>query len=275
MAFLLALFLYLSLYTWNLRTGSLDRLAGHTGLEFVGIVLKPGTWVASRVADFWGHYIYLVGVRQENDVLKRDKERLLLEAAKYKEEAAEAARLRRLLDFSPPRPWTMEGARVIAHRLGPNAALNTVLTDKGTMAGFSVNAPVITPEGVAGRVLRAGLYSSTILLVTDPNSRIPVRGQIHRTSGILTGQGPGNLLQVGYVPLNAPLDQGETLLTSGLAGIFPKGLPVARVTKIERSEISLFQTVWAEPVVNLRDLEEVLLLRKDENPAVEDKEPAE
>ena len=266
------MFLYLSLYTWNLRTGSLDRLAGHTGLEFVGLMLKPGVWVADRVTGFWGRYIYLAGVRQENDVLKKDKERLSLEAARYKEEAAEVVRLRGLLAFPPPPSWAMEGARVIAHRLGPNAALNTVLADKGSMSGFSVNAPVVTPTGVAGRVLRAGLYSSTVLLVTDPNSKIPVRGQTHRTTGILTGQGPGEPLQVGYVPLNAPLVQGETLLTSGLAGIFPKGMPIARVTKIERSDISLFQTVWAEPLVNLGDLEEVLLLRKDESPEAEDKE---
>jgi len=271
----LALFLYLSLYTWNLRTGSLDRLAGHTGLEFVGLMLRPGTWAADRVAGFWGRYIYLVGVRQENDELKKDKERISLEAARYKEEAIEVGRLRELLAFSPPASWTMEGARVIAHRLGPNAALNTVLADKGTMAGFAVNAPVVTPAGVAGRVLRAGMHVSTVLLLTDPNSKIPVRGQAHRTTGILTGQGPGEMLQVGYVPLNAPLDQGEILLTSGLAGIFPKGLPIARVTKIERSDISLFQTVWAEPLVNIKDLEEVLLLRRDEGATVEDKEAAE
>ncbi len=260
--FLLALFLYLSLYAWNARTGVLDDLASRSGLEFVGLVVKPGRWTADQTQGLWNRYIYLLGLRQENDALRTRLDDLTLELAKTREQAAEAERLRRFLSFSAPQDWDAEGARIIAQRLGPNAVLDTLVVDKGSLSGYETNAPVATPDGLAGRVLRAGLTVSTVLLITDQNSKVPVLGRTNRTTGILTGQGPGKPLEVRYVPLNAPVDEGEILVTSGLAQIFPKGLPVARVVSIERSDISLFLTVRAEPLVNLRDLEEVLLLHR-------------
>ncbi|WP_461209661.1 rod shape-determining protein MreC [Desulfocurvus sp. DL9XJH121] len=224
-------------------------------------VLRPGRWVSDQVVTTWNRYIYLVDLRQENEFLRRRLDDFSLELAGLREQAAEALRLRRLLDFPPPVRWTTSGARVIAQRLGPNAVLDTVMVDKGTSSGIAVNTPVATPEGLVGRVLRAGFTSSNLLLLTDQNSKIPVLGETNRTTGILTGRGPGDL-EVRYVPLNAPIALGELLLTSGLASIYPKGLPVARVSSIERSEISLFLTVRATPLVDLRDLEEVLLLHR-------------
>lgn len=250
----------MSLYTWNARTGVLDGLASRSGLEFVGWVIKPGRWVADQITATWNRYLYLINLRQENDQLRERLDTLTLELASKRELATEALRLRTLLDFPSPPGWTYSGARVIAQRMGPNAALETIVIDKGSLANAVVNTPAITPDGVVGRVLRNGLTASNVLLLTDQNSKIPVLGINHRSTGILTGGGADNPMEVRYVPLNAPIDEGEILLTSGLAEIYPKGLPVARVTSIERSEISLFLTVRAEPLVNLRDLEEVLLL---------------
>lgn len=186
---------------------------------------------------------------------------MALRIARLYEESAEARRLRGLLEVSPPEPWDMAGARVIAHRLGPNAALETVLVDKGSLTGAVLNTPVITPAGVVGRVVRVSAHSANVLLLTDPNSRISVIGRDSRTPGILCGTGAEGVLELLYVPLNAPLKAGEILVTSGLAGIFPKGLPVARVSRIELSDISLFQTVTAEPLAYPRRQEEVLLLQ--------------
>jgi len=255
---------YLGLYTWNWRTGFWDRLASKTGLEFVGWVLYPGEAVSRRVTDFWNRYVYLVGVRQENEDLRDETRRLNLEIIELRKEAAQARRLRDLLGFRSPESWTSEGATVIAHRMGPNAGLETVIVDKGSSDGFDVDTPVITPEGAVGRVFKVSPNFSDVLLLTDPNSRISVIGQQTRVNGILAGQGPGVLLQVLYVPINDSVEQGELLVTSGLGGVFPKGVPVARVVSIERSSISLFQTVLADPLVNFKDLEEVLLIRKQE-----------
>lgn len=243
-----------------MRTNFIDRLADLTGLQFVGLVLKPGAWAADRVETFWKDYVDLVEVRQENRELNSEVERLRLKLAETLEQAREAERLKELLDFSPPETWEALGARIIAHRLGPNAALKTVLVDKGSWSGIEVHTPMVTPRGVAGSVLRTGPKFSTALLITDRGSRISVTGRLSRTPGILAGRGPGEPLKVEYVHQNAPIAPGEVLVTSGLDEIFPKGLPVALVTDAQRSEISLFQEVSAEPLVNLRRLEEVLLL---------------
>lgn len=234
-------------------------------MEFVGWVIKPGRYVVHQTEMIWNRYIYLVGLRHENDKLKQRIDDLTIRLAAHKEKVAEARRLGRLLEFEAPPKWKASGARVIAQRLGPNAALETFVVGKGTLSGVKVNTPVATSGGLVGRVLRAGLTASHVLLLSDQNSKIPVLGSDHRTTGILTGRGE-DLLEVRYVPLNAPLDEGELLVTSGLAEIYPKGIPVAQVVSIERSDISLFLNVRARPLVNLRDLEEILLLRREPLP---------
>ncbi len=241
----------------------MDALASYTGLEFAKWVLAPGKWAASRVTSFWDRYVYFVGVREENDSLRAKLEEATRELALLREKAAEAERLAKILTIRPPVGWSRQGARVVSRRLGPNAALETVLLDKGSLDGLTVNTPVTGAEGVIGRVLRLSPSAATVLLITDPNSRIPVTSQKNRTQGILKGEGPNREMVVQYVSLGASLEEGELLVTSGLEDIFPKGLPVARVTEVGRTGSSLFQTVYAEPLFSPRRLEEVALLAKN------------
>jgi rod shape-determining protein MreC len=266
---LLLLFIYLSLYTWNLKTGVLDELASQTGLEFTALVLKPGKWLHAESVELWERYVYLVGLKQENDELREELDDMRIEMWRLREQAERTERLERLLHFEPPQNWLRQGARVIAHQMGPAGSLQTIMIDKGEVDDIAIDAPVLTPEGTVGRVMRTSLSSAVILLLSDPNSRIAVRGRESRTTGILTGQGEGELLALHYVPLNAPLREGEILVTSGLADIFPRGLPTARVVAIERSNISLFQRVLAEPLVDVTRLEEVLVLARMEPPPIE------
>jgi rod shape-determining protein MreC len=251
----------LSLYTWNLRTGYLDSIATYTGLEIVGWTLLPGKWLKAKSGDLWTNYVYLVDTRRENETLHQRLELMSSTLARSKEEAAEVKRLRTMLSFSPPPAWTMLGARVVAFHLGPHAALETLVVDKGEAAGIGLNTPVTTPRGVLGRILRTGPFFSTVLLMTDLNSKFGVIGQKHRTPGVISGKGIDNPLEVLYVPLNSPIDKEEILITSGLDGIFPKGLPVAQVTHIERSESSLFLVVKAKPLIDVKKVEEVMLLK--------------
>jgi len=239
-----------------------DALASYTGLEFAKWVLAPGKWAALRVSSFWDRYVYFVGLREENDSLRATLAEASQELALLRERAAEAERLARILTIRPPVGWSRQGARIVSHRLGPNAALETVLLDKGILDGLKVNTPVTGPDGVIGRILRLSPTAATVLLVTDPNSRIPVTSQKNRTQGILKGEGANREMVVQYVSLGAPLEEGELLVTSGLEEIFPKGLPVARVTEVGRKGPSLFQTVYAEPLFDARRLEEVALLAK-------------
>ncbi len=244
-------------------------------MELVALIGKPLLWTRERVHFFWDRYVNLVGVRQENDKLQAKIVDLYLQLSKLHEEAAEIARLRELYSFQPPETWDVQGGRIVSQRFGPHAVVETILINRGTATGVSPNTPVISPLGVVGRVLRSSINTSQVLMITDPNSKIAVVGRTHRTQGILVGQGPGMPLQLQYVPLNDVLEEGEILVTSGMDGIFPKGLPVARVHGIFRSSVSLFQTVHAVPMVDLRNLEEVLLMSRVAQASQDPQQPQE
>ncbi len=251
---------YIAVYTWNARTGILDRLVVASGLEVVGTVLVPGKWVSREVTALWNRYIYLMGVRQENELLRKEVNSLQMRVNNLREQALEVHRLERLLGFVPPAGWQRVGARVVGHRNGANAVLQALIVDKGSRSLLGKDAPVIVPQGVLGRVHRPGLHFSTVLLLVDPNSHIPVMGATNRIPAIAVGQGDGKPLRIQYVPLNDVMPEGEMLITSGLGGMFPKGLPVARVTSVTRSPISLFQDIFAQPVVQPQKQQEVLVL---------------
>lgn len=260
--FFLPLFLYFSMYTWNWKTGYLDRLAAMVGLDVAGWVMAPGRWLQNNADEFWSRYVYLVGVRQENEDLTQRVRELELELTRVSEKAKSADRLTSLLRFSPEANWETRGGRVIGQRLGPNAILETLLIDLGTAHGVRANDPVISPRGVVGRIAKPGLHFSSVLLLSDSTSRIPVITSDGRVPAIVQGQGPGAFLEVKFIPRNDPVAPGEILISSGQGGVFPKGIPVARVVEVTPADVSLFQKVYAEPLLALRYYEELLVLSR-------------
>lgn len=264
--FVAGLFVYLSLYTWNLRSGTLTRLSTYSGLDSVGMALRPGKWFGARFEDFLDRYVSLVGLKQQNEALEEEIKALRLENMTLRERAEATARVEKLLGFPEPPGWRREGARVVAQRVGPTAILETILVDRGKLSGAVEDTPVLCPEGVVGRIYRAGMTVATVLLLTDPSSRIAVVGSQNRAAGIVYGVGAGDPLVVKYVALKSTMEPGEILVTSGMDGVFPKGLPVARVTSVKREEGTLFMDVQAEPLVDPPHLEEVLLLKRAGKP---------
>jgi rod shape-determining protein MreC len=144
--------------------------------------------------------------------------------------------------------------------LGPNAILDSIVINRGYATGGRPGTPLATHLGLVGRVLKASAHSAIVLLLTDPGSRIAVLSQNERASGILAGMGPSEALEVLFVQRDVSLSPGELLFTSGMDGKFPKGIPVARVLSAAPSDYTQFLAVRAEPLVDLRHLEEVLLL---------------
>ena len=255
------LFVYLGLYTWNERTGYLDSLAENTGLEFVGYVLSPVKTIDREVSAVWRRYVDLINVREENDILKARLANATSTVAVMQEDQQELFRLRELMNFSPPEEWSPIGARVVGTRVGPQAALNSLLLDKGFLSGATPGTPVVTHQGAVGRILRSSPHFSTVVLLSDPSCRIAVVTQETRFGGIVMGAGPGQPLEVHYVPPNAHVRIGEYLVTSGLDGVFPKGVPVAWVESARPSDTSPFQAIKAWPLVQIDQVEEMLLLQ--------------
>ncbi len=255
-----ALFAFLALYTWNARTGYLDALAEHSGLEVTGYLLRPGIWIKDEISGYWQRYFALVGVAEENSRLRDEMRKAEQYLAVAREDQAELFRLRALVGFTPPDQWQCLGTRVMAGRFGPAAALESVMINRGFATGAAPGTPFVTHQGLAGKVFRASPHSATVLLLTDRAFRVAVISQKNRVPGVLSGGGPRANLEVRYMAPSMPVETGEMLVTSGLDGDFPKGIPVARVIHAEPGNESLFQQVQAAPLVQLDTVEEALLL---------------
>lgn len=255
------LFCYLGLFTWNARTGYLDILAERSGLEIVGYALSPIVWVKGQCAAFWNKYIALIDVAEENARLREELRQTRLDAILAEEDRQELERLRSLLQLEPLHGFSGTAARVIAKRFGPQAVLQTCIINKGYLDGAIAGTPVVTEIGVVGRVLRAAPHASTVILLTDPEFRLSVITQADRIPGILTG-GTDNqgMLEMTYVSQTAHVASGDLLVTAGMGGPFPKGLPVGIVIEVRPDNQSLFQRVRVRPLTDVDALEEVLLL---------------
>lgn len=253
---------FLALYSWNRRTRALDGLAADVGLELTSYVLTPLRSIQDWVGEFWTRYFDLVDVRDENIRLKAQLNELEAKLLATGEDLAELKRLRDLVQFPVDVRWRPLAARVLAGRLGPNGVLDSITISRGYANGARPGTPLVTNKGLVGRVLRSSAHASTVLLITDPSSRVAVFGQESRASGILKGQGTGAGLEVDFVQRDSPMKEGEVLVTSGLDNKYPKGLPVARVSNVAPSDYTQFMAVSAAPLENLHRLEEVLLLEK-------------
>ena len=254
------LILFLSMYTWNKNTHVLDDFSTDVGLELTGGVITPIRYVQDKVTAVWKRYVYLVDVNEKNAQLEarvRDLEARLLA---HKEDMAELARLRELLQLPIDESWTPVGARVLAGHLGPNSLLDSITINRGYATGARPGTPIVTHKGLIGRVLRASPHTATALLLTNPGSRIAIFTQESRTAGILTGEGTNKNLAVRYMQRDTKAKPGEILITSGLDGKYPKGIPVARVISVAPSNYTEFMTIYAEPLVDMQHIEEVMLL---------------
>ncbi|MCK5322828.1 MAG: rod shape-determining protein MreC, partial [Desulfobulbaceae bacterium] len=139
----------------------------------------------------------------------------------------------------------------------------TVVINRGTSLGVKKGMPVVTDAGVTGQVMNTSPHYSKILLANDPNSAIDVLVQKSRVQGIIKGAGREGY-RMHYVLKNSEVNKGDQIVTSGLGGVFPKGLQVGTVTKTVKDRRGMFQKIFVEPSVDFSKLEYlVIILKKD------------
>lgn len=204
-----------------------------------------------------GRYVFLVRTSRENERLKQELDRVKLENAIMNELLIENERLRDAMGFTKLHSPSSIMVQVIGKDSSPYS--RTVTINKGADDGIEKDMAVITASGVAGRVQSALPGTSKIILLTDPASTLAVRVQRNREEGLLEGKLDRCALK--YVSYYADIQEGDLLVTSGLDGIFPKGLPVATVVKVTKHEATAFQTVLAQPAVSFSRMEEALVLK--------------
>ena len=209
------------------------------------------TWVG-RV---WHGYIDLRDVAASNDRLKVKVAELQTQLQLYEEKADENRRLRALLALTPRYRIATSTAEVVV-RTGTVPFLSLRI-NRGRQDKIAVGMPVIGAAGVVGRVLRVGRNHADVQLLVDSGFYIDILVQRTRVRGMLHGNLRNCILQM---PQTAELRIGDTIVTSGLVGSFPKGVPIGRVVRISYAANNVTQQITVEPWVDHRQLEEVSVL---------------
>ena len=229
--------------------GALVTMAGHP--------LKALDSVTQGIDSIWSRYIALLHVHDENLNLRRETAMLQEEASRLRERAAASDRLRELLNLKEELPYTTIAARVIAR--DPTNWYRSIVINKGQDDGIGVEMGVMTPSGAVGRVVKVQRQLAIVLLIIDRNNAITGLVQRTRDEGIVEGTEKG-LAWIKYLPLLSNVKVGDIVVTSGMAGGFPRGLPIGRITRIERREAELFLSAEIQPDTDFGRLEEVLVI---------------
>ncbi|NPB08904.1 MAG: rod shape-determining protein MreC [Thermodesulfobacteria bacterium] len=215
--------------------------------------------------SLWRKYLWLVGVAEENERLRREILQLQAELARLKEKEKAYERLARLLKVSSFVEGEVVEAQIIGKPLGSWQAM--VVINKGIKDGVLPEMPVLSAaprKGAAlvGQVVAAEDHYAKVLLLLDPSSAVDVLVQRSRQRGILRGQGKDVCL-LDYVPAEADVRENDLVITSGFDGVYPKGILVGTVKRIYPGRLKgLFRPIEVEPAVDFESLEEVVVLQK-------------
>ncbi|MBI5507562.1 MAG: rod shape-determining protein MreC [Deltaproteobacteria bacterium] len=207
------------------------------------------------------HYVYLVGVREENDRLKGDNARLQAEVIRREEYRLENERLRRLLSLKAREPDVKSiVARVIA--TAPTPLFRSIRVDRGADHGVTLGAAVVNQDGIVGRVAALGGGTADVMLLVDANSSLDVLVQRTRARARVRGSGSDTSfgIEVEYLARTEKVEPGDLLIASGTGPVFPKGLAVGTIVSVERGAFGLYQHATAEPRVDFGRLEEVWVI---------------
>jgi rod shape-determining protein MreC len=216
--------------------------------------------VQGGASDLWHNYFYLRGVRQENRELRDQIEQLQLEKVRLKEDADQAHRLQTLLGFKEQFISKTLAAQVIGSSGSEQS--RTVYIDKGSRDGIQLDMAVISATGVVGKVINVFKSTSLVLLINDQQSGVGTILEQSRLQGVLKGKSSGELI-IDKIMADEEVKPGDKVLTSGGDQIFPKGLIIGTVDKIEKGPEFLQVTV--KPSAALNRLEEVLVIVKKED----------
>jgi len=208
--------------------------------------------------DFWTNYFYLVDIRSENRRLKEEMESFRREQSRYKELVTAHERLRSLLQFKEVIRRPVVAAQVIG--LDPTGWFKSVIIDKGKNAGLRWDMPVVNASGVVGRIVSVSNNYAKVLLIIDQNSAVDCLTQRSRDRGMVKGTS-GQVCKMDYMAKSSNAVLGDMVITSGLGGVFPKGLPVGSITGVKEGEGKLFKDIDVMPSVDFSKLEEVLVIQ--------------
>ena len=210
-----------------------------------------------RVNGVWHGYVALMGVREENVALKEELRGLRREKALLQDKENENRRLKKLLNLKSQH----EFPSLVAQVVGEDAVgwYRTFFINRGSEDGVASSMPVSAAEGVVGKVLRCSSDMAQVLLLTDPNLSIDCRVSRTRDRGVLKGAFERGCV-LRHISLKSEAKPGDEVVTSGLDGVYPRGLTVGRIESVRKGDQGLFLEAQVKPAVEFSEIEEVLVI---------------
>jgi rod shape-determining protein MreC len=217
--------------------------------------------LARGVSNLWESYVYLVDVKAENERLGYENARLREQVHRLEQKETENRELRRLLQMRESLPGDLVSAQVVGKDFTEFFRVTRVVLDRGSR-NIRPHMPVVSPDGVVGSVLRVAGDAIDVQLSVDAAFGIDVIDERTQARGFVRGTGDPSkyACKVENVDSRDEVEIGDVLVTSGKGKWFPKGLPVARVTKVLKREPGRDQEIEASPTVNFSRLDAVLIL---------------
>jgi len=250
------LFILMSLSSRTRYIGETRTMFERTVMTLFSPVPKLVNWVGRSASDTWHGYLDMRHAVNENLELHRKVAQLTTENLQLRQSEGDLKRLRALLGYSEQlsTPTTMAHALM----LDTSGRFKSMILDRGSAGDIDVNDAVVNANGLIGRVVLTTKDMAKVQLLTDNNSSAGVLLERTRRQGVLRGDGVDGA-QLFDIPSLADVQPGDVVLTAGIDGIYPKGIPVGTVVKADKGQ-DLFKSIVVKPSVDFRSIEEVIVL---------------
>ena len=255
----LVLALMVNIIVLSLSTRQHPRVyvPGRIALAVVAPFQEAVTRTVRFCKNIWAHYFFLVSVSEENQVLKERLRTAVEKNHQLAEVELSNQRLRELLNFRKNMPGSFTAAEIVSR--DPSSWFKSVIIDKGLADGLSKGMPVVISEGIVGQIVEASTHQSKVLLIIDQNSAVDALVQRTRARGIIEGKSTDQCV-LKFVLRKHDVKVGDVVISSGLDGVYPKGLQVGYVNGVIKRNSGIFQEVTVTPYVDFEKLEEVLVI---------------
>lgn len=224
-------------------------------------ILSTQSWISSRLLafqDFVNAPTDIARIQQRNSELEAEVARLQTEIIKLNQQVTEVEILSELLDFARAQPENQyQAAQVIAY--DPSPFLKYVIINKGSDDGLRRGMPVVTAQGLAGRIASVTPTAARVQLIIDPAASVNVTIQPAGSDAVLLGSLTGDL-SLGLIPQDASVQPGDLVLTSGLGGNFPPNILIGQLNSVRQEATDLFQSASLQPIVDFSRLEILLVI---------------
>jgi rod shape-determining protein MreC len=261
------LILHLVLLSLQIEDRSGTRLFRTWILTAQAPVIAFSSGLTHGIRNIWSGYIWTLGARSENRQLKETIRHLSLVNSSYEQIRQENARLLRLLSMNENLPYKTLGARIVART--PGFLSNVIYINRGSNDGIRTDLPVISGDGIIGRTVLVSKYQSQVQLITNPDANVGAMLERTRTLGVLRGAGD-LVLDLDYVANSEQVEVGEIVLSSGLDGIYPKGLAIGKVVDVRKGK-GVFRSIKIQPFMDFMRIEEVSVILIPPKPGPEPK----